>query len=122
MDNMLKVATAPTSLRVKHVIGNCAPRKIELRLYIFVVHATSPVHCNPFVFNTKDQYKYFLWQERNLRYFQGMSRSFDGVCQLIRENVRLRVLSLKIRRSKRSLEAAGIWKFRVLQRELYENG
>ncbi|GKD53165.1 RNA-directed DNA polymerase, eukaryota, reverse transcriptase zinc-binding domain protein [Tanacetum coccineum] len=50
---------------------------------------------------------YFLWQEQNLRLFK-----------LIRDNVRLRLLSLKIRRSKQSLDVAKIWKFHVLQREV----
>ncbi|GJT54124.1 double-stranded RNA-binding protein 1-like protein [Tanacetum coccineum] len=54
---------------------------------------------------SKDQllvlWVYFLWQERNLRFFQAKSRSVDDVCELIRENDRL--------------EAAEIWKFHVFQ-------
>lgn len=61
---------------------------------------------------------YFLWQERNLRFFQGKYSSFDDVYQLIRENVRLRLLSSKIRRLKQSFEAAEIWKFHVLQSDV----
>ncbi|GJT53331.1 RNA-directed DNA polymerase, eukaryota, reverse transcriptase zinc-binding domain protein [Tanacetum coccineum] len=49
---------------------------------------------------------YFLWQERNLRTFQNKERSVDSVCCIIKDYVRLRLLSLKIKKSKQSLEAA----------------
>nr|GFA21221.1 RNA-directed DNA polymerase, eukaryota, reverse transcriptase zinc-binding domain protein [Tanacetum cinerariifolium] len=44
--------------------------------------------------------------------------SFDDVCEIIREHVRLRLLSLKIRKSKQSLEATKIWNFHVLQSDM----
>lgn len=61
---------------------------------------------------------YFLWQERNLRYFQGKFRSLEDVCSIVKDHVRLRLLSLKIRKTKQSLEAAEIWNFHVLQNDL----
>lgn len=39
---------------------------------------------------------YYLWQERNLRIFQGKARSLDELCSQIRDVVRLRVMSLKM--------------------------
>lgn len=56
---------------------------------------------------------YYVWQERNLRIFQSKSRPKDDLCKLIKEVVRLRCLSLKIKSSKQSLEAADIWGFHV---------
>ncbi|GJW60012.1 RNA-directed DNA polymerase, eukaryota, reverse transcriptase zinc-binding domain protein [Tanacetum coccineum] len=61
---------------------------------------------------------YFIWIERNSRIFQQQSRSIEDMCAIIRENVRLRLLSLKIKRSKHSLEAARIWNFNVMQEVL----
>ncbi|GJZ99953.1 hypothetical protein Tco_0672504 [Tanacetum coccineum] len=59
---------------------------------------------------------YVLWQERNLRFFQGKSRNVETVCGIVMELVRFRLLSLKIKYSKQALEATEIWKFKVLQR------
>ncbi|PWA80038.1 hypothetical protein CTI12_AA080440 [Artemisia annua] len=56
---------------------------------------------------------YHLWIERNNRIFQNKSRSFDDLCSIIREVVRLRLLSLKIKGSKNSIDAAKIWDFQV---------
>ena len=58
---------------------------------------------------------YILWQERNIRLFQGKSRNIETVCDDIQEVVRLRLLSLKIKSSKSALDAAKIWKFKVTQ-------
>lgn len=57
---------------------------------------------------------YCLWIERNNRLFQRSSRSSDDISNCIRDLVRLRLLSLKIKRSKQSLEAAKIWNFHVM--------
>ncbi|GJT77731.1 putative RNA-directed DNA polymerase [Tanacetum coccineum] len=57
---------------------------------------------------------YFIWQERNLRFFQQKNRTFSDLCGIIKENVRLRLLSLKIRGSRQAKEAAGIWDFGVV--------
>ncbi|GKF11956.1 hypothetical protein Tco_0049882 [Tanacetum coccineum] len=51
---------------------------------------------------------YFIRQERNLRFFQQKNRTFGDLCGIIKENVRLRLLSLKIRGSRQAKEAAGI--------------
>ncbi|GKD69131.1 zinc finger, CCHC-type containing protein [Tanacetum coccineum] len=56
---------------------------------------------------------YFIWQERNLRHFQQNKRTFSEQCGIIRDNVRLRSLSLKIKSSRQAKEAAGIWGFSV---------
>ena len=58
---------------------------------------------------------YFLWQERNLRMFQGRTRTFDEVCNLIKDTVRLRVMNLSLNASPQVFEAASIWKFHVVQ-------
>ncbi|GKC87171.1 putative RNA-directed DNA polymerase, eukaryota, reverse transcriptase zinc-binding domain protein, partial [Tanacetum coccineum] len=57
-------------------------------------------------------------QERNLRLFQDKFSSVDVVCGIVREHVRLRLLSSKIRRSKQSPEATNIWKFHVMDRDV----
>lgn len=57
---------------------------------------------------------YFIWQERNLRFFQQKKRTFSQLCGIIRDNVRLRLLSLKISSSRQAKEAAGIWGFSVV--------
>ncbi|GJR13403.1 putative RNA-directed DNA polymerase [Tanacetum coccineum] len=65
---------------------------------------------------------YFLWQERNLRMFQNKERSVDSVCCIIKDYVRLRLLSLKIKKSKQSLEAVGIWNFNVMHSNKVQSG
>ena len=57
---------------------------------------------------------YYIWIERNTRIFQKKLRSVDEICSIIRDYVRLRLLSLKIKSSKQTLEAAGIWNFHVM--------
>ncbi|GJS87130.1 hypothetical protein Tco_0769766 [Tanacetum coccineum] len=42
---------------------------------------------------------YFIWLQRNLRHFQQQKRSLDELCSIIRENIRVRLISLKIRDS-----------------------
>ncbi|PWA58015.1 Gamma interferon inducible lysosomal thiol reductase GILT [Artemisia annua] len=49
---------------------------------------------------------YFVWQERNLRRFQHKNRPVKELYGIIRENVRLRLLSLKIRNSKQAKDAS----------------
>ncbi|PWA69326.1 reverse transcriptase domain, Reverse transcriptase zinc-binding domain protein [Artemisia annua] len=58
---------------------------------------------------------YYVWQERNLRIFQGRHRSFDEVCNLIKDTVRLRVMSLSLNTSPQVFEAASLWQFHVVQ-------
>ncbi|GJS78622.1 RNA-directed DNA polymerase, eukaryota, reverse transcriptase zinc-binding domain protein [Tanacetum coccineum] len=57
---------------------------------------------------------YMLWQERNLRIFQGNSRIVDVICNIIKDLVRLRLLSLKIKGSAQVLQAAEMWNFHVI--------
>ncbi|GJS05675.1 hypothetical protein Tco_0322183 [Tanacetum coccineum] len=42
---------------------------------------------------------YFIWQEQNLQRFQAKSRPVRDLCGIIRDNVRLKLMSLKIRKS-----------------------
>ena len=56
---------------------------------------------------------YYLWQERNRRIFQGNARSLDELCSQIRDVVRLRVMSLKIKASVQVFDAADVWDFHV---------
>lgn len=58
---------------------------------------------------------YFIWKERNLRMFQGRVRTYDEVCNLIKDTVRLRVMSLTLKASPHVSEAARIWKFHVVK-------
>ncbi|PWA52804.1 RNA-directed DNA polymerase, eukaryota, Reverse transcriptase zinc-binding domain protein [Artemisia annua] len=56
---------------------------------------------------------YYIWQERNLRLFQGKVRSIDEICYMIQDVVRLRILGLNITDSDQVLEAAKVWDFHV---------
>nr|GFC77804.1 RNA-directed DNA polymerase, eukaryota, reverse transcriptase zinc-binding domain protein [Tanacetum cinerariifolium] len=56
---------------------------------------------------------YFIWLERNLRRFQDKRRLAKDLCGIIRGNVRLRLMSLKIRKSVQVMEAAKLWDFGV---------
>nr|GEU31416.1 RNA-directed DNA polymerase, eukaryota, reverse transcriptase zinc-binding domain protein [Tanacetum cinerariifolium] len=57
---------------------------------------------------------YYIWIERNNRLFQRHSRSVDDICSIIKDYVRYRLMSLKIKKSKQSLMAAKIWGFQVM--------
>lgn len=56
---------------------------------------------------------YNVWQERNLRQFKGKSRSIEDVCKIIKEVVKLKLMSLKTSNSKQVVEVAEIWGFHV---------
>ncbi|GKE26316.1 putative reverse transcriptase domain-containing protein, partial [Tanacetum coccineum] len=56
---------------------------------------------------------YFLWQERNIRMFQDKARSVDTLVALIKDTVRLRVMSLSLNDSAQVSEAANLWNFHV---------
>ncbi|GJX75707.1 RNA-directed DNA polymerase, eukaryota, reverse transcriptase zinc-binding domain protein [Tanacetum coccineum] len=47
---------------------------------------------------------YFIWQERNLRIFQSKVRSVESLCCVIKDHVRFRLLSLKVKRSCQSYD------------------
>nr|GEX87556.1 hypothetical protein [Tanacetum cinerariifolium] len=51
--------------------------------------------------------------ERNLRMFQNRSRSVDMVCNIVKDVVRLRVLSLSLNPSIQVYKAADLWNFHV---------
>ncbi|PWA95091.1 thioredoxin domain-containing protein [Artemisia annua] len=55
---------------------------------------------------------YYIWQERNLRIFQG-KRTLEDVFNLIKDVVRLRIMSLNVYASFQLQEAADIWEFFV---------
>ncbi|GKF73072.1 RNA-directed DNA polymerase, eukaryota, reverse transcriptase zinc-binding domain protein [Tanacetum coccineum] len=52
---------------------------------------------------------YFLWQERNQRAFINESRSEEIVCKIIIEQVRNKLLSLKIKKSSNVIKEAKKW-------------
>lgn len=52
---------------------------------------------------------YFIWQERNMRLYQNKSRPKDKLIDQIKNIVRLKLMGLKIKNSKQSLEAAEMW-------------
>nr|GEV88097.1 uncharacterized mitochondrial protein AtMg00810-like [Tanacetum cinerariifolium] len=56
---------------------------------------------------------YFVWQERNLRTFQDKVKNVNVICNLIKDIVRLRVLSLSLKDSVQVCDAAKIWEFHV---------
>ncbi|PWA55176.1 RNA-directed DNA polymerase, eukaryota, Reverse transcriptase zinc-binding domain protein [Artemisia annua] len=56
---------------------------------------------------------YYIWQERNLRIFQGRARSFDEVCCQIRDVVRGRAMRLRLKASIQVFNAANLWDFHV---------
>nr|GEY81844.1 RNA-directed DNA polymerase, eukaryota, reverse transcriptase zinc-binding domain protein [Tanacetum cinerariifolium] len=56
---------------------------------------------------------YFIWLERNLHRFQDKRRPVKDLCGIIRDNVRLRLMSLKIKKSVQVMEAARLWDFGV---------
>lgn len=59
---------------------------------------------------------YVIWQERNFRIFQGVSRNEDVICGIIKDTVRLRLVSLKLKGSFQTMKASEIWKFLVPER------
>lgn len=61
---------------------------------------------------------YVIWQERNVRIFQGKSRSVEVICSIVKDLVRLRLLSLKFKNSKQVLQVAEVWNIQVKQRNV----
>nr|GEX43738.1 hypothetical protein [Tanacetum cinerariifolium] len=56
---------------------------------------------------------YFIWHERNGRMFQDKARSVETLICLIKETVRLRIMSLSLNDSKQVSEAASFWNFHM---------
>ncbi|PWA76510.1 reverse transcriptase zinc-binding domain-containing protein [Artemisia annua] len=52
---------------------------------------------------------YFIWQERNIRLFEGKDRSMNTIFKQITNIVRLRLLSLNIKWSSEVCKVAEIW-------------
>ncbi|XP_071733554.1 uncharacterized protein [Rutidosis leptorrhynchoides] len=58
---------------------------------------------------------YNIWQERNARIFKASERNVVTICKHIEDVVRLRLMGLKIIKSRFSVRAASIWKFKVME-------
>ncbi|GJS75796.1 putative reverse transcriptase domain-containing protein [Tanacetum coccineum] len=56
---------------------------------------------------------YFIWQERNVRMFQDKSRSVEALTCLIKDTVRLRIMSVSLNDSTQVSEATSLWNFHV---------
>ncbi|GKC57065.1 hypothetical protein Tco_1084663, partial [Tanacetum coccineum] len=53
---------------------------------------------------------YFIWQERNLRLFQKSKRSQDQVIEIIKSNVRLKLLSCSFKNTSNVKLISHLWK------------
>ncbi|GJV05062.1 putative reverse transcriptase domain-containing protein [Tanacetum coccineum] len=56
---------------------------------------------------------YYIWQERNLRTFQGKERSEDVILNLIKYTVRMRIMGLSLNGSDNVFKAAQLWDFHI---------
>jgi hypothetical protein len=54
---------------------------------------------------------YFIWQERNLRLFQGKQRSVEELCKQIKETVRLKLIGMKVKASPTAVKLSKDWGF-----------
>ncbi|GJT01522.1 putative RNA-directed DNA polymerase [Tanacetum coccineum] len=52
---------------------------------------------------------YFIWQERNMRLFGEVGRSDEVIFKLVVENVRLRLMGLKLKVTNEVIKASEIW-------------
>ena len=52
---------------------------------------------------------YFLWQERNMRLFQGIKRDWVMLWRIIEQNVKLKLANLKVIQSNDVDEVFNIW-------------
>lgn len=53
---------------------------------------------------------YFLWQERNWRLFQNSRRSSSHLAGIIEENIRLKIMGLKLRDTSRVRRVLSDWR------------
>ncbi|XP_024978272.1 uncharacterized protein LOC112515604 [Cynara cardunculus var. scolymus] len=60
---------------------------------------------------------YFIWQERNYRIFQAKERKVDGICSLIKDYVRLKMLGADIKKGRMYAQALRKWGFKELDCE-----
>ena len=56
---------------------------------------------------------YFIWQERNFRTFRDETRDSKTVCRIICESVRMKIMSLKVKKSNEVMSAASIWNVKL---------
>ncbi|PWA78863.1 RNA-directed DNA polymerase, eukaryota, Reverse transcriptase zinc-binding domain protein [Artemisia annua] len=56
---------------------------------------------------------YFVWQERNLRLFGVHSRTVEELIKIVIDNVRLRLMGLKLKTTPDVIMAAEVWKFPI---------
>ncbi|PWA53535.1 reverse transcriptase zinc-binding domain-containing protein [Artemisia annua] len=56
---------------------------------------------------------YFVWQERNLRLFGGHSRTVEELTKIVIDNVRLRLMGLKLKTTPDVIMAAEVWNFPI---------
>ncbi|GJW36209.1 RNA-directed DNA polymerase, eukaryota, reverse transcriptase zinc-binding domain protein, partial [Tanacetum coccineum] len=52
---------------------------------------------------------YYLWHERNGRIFRQESRNESEVCCIIKENIKNKLMSLKVKRSSAVMKVADVW-------------
>lgn len=55
---------------------------------------------------------YFIWQERNFRIFQDKERSEEVVWNIIKESVRNKLLSIRVRKTKNVINIGDQWKLK----------
>ena len=56
---------------------------------------------------------YYVWQERNLRLFGGHSRSVEELLKIVIENIRFRLMGLKLKITPDVIKAAEVWNFPI---------
>ncbi|GJW90582.1 reverse transcriptase zinc-binding domain-containing protein [Tanacetum coccineum] len=52
---------------------------------------------------------YFIWQERNWRIFKQEDRSVEQILKIITDNIRLRLMSLKVKQTSTVIKVAEAW-------------
>ncbi|GJT81127.1 RNA-directed DNA polymerase, eukaryota, reverse transcriptase zinc-binding domain protein [Tanacetum coccineum] len=97
--DLVKLDSAPNALSIliPYIAGRPINRSIWIILQRLVIGALV----------------YIVWQERNLRRFQMKCRSVKDFCMIIKDVMRFRLLSLKIRSSRQVTEAAELWNLGV---------
>ncbi|GJT97580.1 hypothetical protein Tco_1093098 [Tanacetum coccineum] len=61
---------------------------------------------------------YYLWQERNFRMFRNERRTADEVYKIIVNNVKDKLMSLRMKKSKAVLTVAANWGLRWVNMQL----
>ena len=56
---------------------------------------------------------YFIWQERNKRIYSNDTRKEEQVCEAIFETVRLKLVSLRFKRTTSVMKSLQVWKIPV---------